>query len=254
MKIAVCVKHAVDETELKIDSGGRPVLAGAVSKMSAFDKNAVEEGLRLKAAHQGEVVVFTVGPAESKKTMKEALAMGADRGVLIAADPTAIDSARTAGLLSAAVKKAGPFDLVLCSEGSSDTYSGLVPPMLGELLGGAFVSYAKKIEASGQSLRIERSLEDSVEVVEAPLPLVVSVVSEINEPRYPTLIQIMQAGMKPLEELNGEQLLPPGDPRGEVASMAAQQSSRRHVMLDGTPAEAAAKLVDALTMEGVLSK
>ena len=254
MKIAVCVKHAVDETELKIDSGGRPVLAGAVSKMSAFDKNAVEEGLRLKAAHQGEVVVFTVGPAESKKTMKEALAMGADRGVLIAADPTAIDSARTAGLLSAAVKKAGPFDLVLCSEGSSDTYSGLVPPMLGELLGGAFVSYAKKIEASGQSLRIERSLEDSVEVVEAPLPLVVSVVSEINEPRYPTLIQIMQAGKKPLEELNGEQLLPPGAPRGAVASMTAQQSSRKHVMLDGTPDEAAAKLVDALTKEGVLSK
>ena len=254
MKIAVCVKHAVDETELKIDSGGKPVLAGAVSKMSAFDKNAVEEGLRLKAAHQGEVVVFTVGPAESKKTMKEALAMGADRGVLIAADPTAIDSARTAGLLSAAVKKAGPFDLVLCSEGSSDTYSGLVPPMLGELLGGAFVSYARKIEASGRALRVERSLEDSVEVVEAPLPLVVSVVSEINEPRYPTLIQIMQAGKKPLEELNGEQLLPPGAPRGAVASMTAQQSSRKHVMLDGTPDEAAAKLVDALTKEGVLSK
>ena len=69
MKIAVCVKHAVDETELKIDSGGKPVLAGAVSKMSAFDKNAVEEGLRLKAAHQGEVVVFTVGPVVSKKSM-----------------------------------------------------------------------------------------------------------------------------------------------------------------------------------------
>ena len=180
--------------------------------------------------------------------------MGAVWGVLVAADPAAIDASRTAGLLSAAIKKAGPFDLVLCSEGSSDTYSGLVPPMLGELLGGAFVSYARKIEASGRALRVERSLEDSVEVVEAPLPLVVSVVSEINEPRYPTLIQIMQAGKKPLEELNGEQLLPPGDPRGEVASMAAQQSSRRHVMLDGTPAEAAAKLVDALTKEGVLSK
>ena len=69
MKIAVCVKHAVDETELKIDPGGKPVLAGAVSRMSTFDKNAVEEGLRLKAAHQGDVTVFTVGPVESKKTM-----------------------------------------------------------------------------------------------------------------------------------------------------------------------------------------
>ena len=255
MKIAVCVKHAVDETELKLDPSGKPILAGAVSKMSTFDKNAVEEGLRLKAAHQGEVVVFTVGLAEAKKTMKEALAMGADRGVLVAADTAAIDSMRTAGLLSAAIKKAGPFDLVLCSEGSSDTYSGLVPPMLGEMLGAAFVGYARKLEIDGQTARVERSLEDSVEVVEAPVPLVASVVSEINEPRYPTLIQIMQAGKKPLEELSGEQLLPSAaQGRASVSSMLAQQSSRKHVMLDGAPDEAAAKLVDALTKEGVLPK
>ena len=255
MKIAVCVKHAVDETELKMDSGGNPILGGAVSKMSAFDKNAMEEGLRLKAAHQGEVVVFTVGLPESKKTMKEALAMGADRGVLVTADPVAIDAMRTAGLLSAAIKKGGPFDLVLCSEGSSDTYSGQVPPMLGELLGAAYVGYARKVEVAGQTARIERSLEDSVEVVEAPVPLVLSVVSEINEPRYPTLIQIMQAGKKPLEELAGDQLLPPSAQGGaQVASMSVQQSSRKHVIIEGTPEEAAAKLVSALMKEGVLSK
>ena len=255
MRVAVCVKHAVDESELKIDQDGRPVLAGAASKLSTFDKNAVEEGLRLKAAHQGEVVIFTVGPPESKKTMKEALAMGADRGVLVTADSVAIDSMRTAGLLAAAIKKGGPFDVVLCSEGSSDTYSGQVPPMLGELLGAAFVGYARKLEVGGQTAKAERSLEDSVEVVEAPTPLVVSVVSEINEPRYPTLIQIMQAGKKPLEELSGDQLLPAGDyKQARVASMSAQQSSRRHVMIEGGPDEAAAKLVEALTKEGVLSK
>ena len=255
MKIAVCVKNAVDETELKIDSGGKPVLAGAVTRMSAFDKNAVEEGLRLKAAHQGEVVLFTVGTPDSKKTMKEALAMGADRGVLVTGDPTAIDTMRTAGMLSAAIKKFGPFDAVLCSEGSSDTYSGQVPPMLGEMLGTAFVSYARKIDVSGQTARLERSLEDSVEVVEVQLPFVASVVSEINEPRYPTLIQIMQAGKKPMEELNGDQLSPAGGSRGaSTASMSAQQSARKHTMIEGAPEEAAAKLVDALTKEGVLSK
>ena len=255
MKIAVCVKHAVDETELKIDPGGKPVLAGAVSRMSTFDKNAVEEGLRLKAAHQGEVTVFTVGPVESKKTMKEALAMGADRGVLVTADTAAVDTMRTAGLLAAALKKAGPFDLVLCSEGSSDTYSGQVPPMLAELLGAAFVGYARKLEIDGQAARAERSLEDSVEKVEAPFPLVASVVSEINEPRYPTLIQIMQAGKKPLEELNGDQLLsPPGHRQATVVSMAAQQSARKRLIIEGSPDEAAARLVDALTKEGVLAK
>ena len=255
MRVAVCVKHAVDETELKIDSGGKPLLSGAVSRMSSFDKNAVEEGLRLKAAHQGEVVIFTVGPADSKKTVKEALAMGADKAVLVTSDTSAIDTVRTAGLLAAAIKRAGTFDVVLCSEGSSDTYSGQVPPMLGELLGAAFVGYARKLEVSGQTAKVERSLEDSIEVVEAPVPLVVSVVSEINEPRYPTLIQIMQAGKKPLEELNGDQLVPPGTyKQASVASMSAQQSTRKHVMIEGSPDEAAAKLVDALTKEGVLSK
>ena len=255
MKIAVCVKHAVDESELKVDSSGKPQLAGAACKMSTFDKNAVEEGLRLKAAHSGELVIFTVGTPEAKKTLKEAMAMGADRGVIKSGDTSAIDSFRTAELLSSAIKKGGPFDVVLCSEGSSDTYSGQVPPMLGEMLGGAYVGYAKKIEVEGTTARIERSLEDSEETVEAPLPLVVSVVSEINEPRYPTLIQIMQASKKPMEELSGDQLAPPGDyKQASVLSMSAQPSARKHVTIEGSPAEAAAKLVEALTKEGVLAK
>ncbi|MDE1858296.1 MAG: electron transfer flavoprotein subunit beta/FixA family protein [Thaumarchaeota archaeon] len=253
MKVAVCVKHAVDETELKLDQGGRPVLGGAAGKMSTFDKNAVEEALRLKSKHQGEVAVFMVGTADSKKTMKEALAMGADRGVLVSADPAAIDTFRTAEVLAAAIRRSGPYDVVICSEGSSDTYSGQVPPMLGELLGVPYVGYARKIEVSGQSAKIERSLEDSVETVESPLPLAVSVVSEINEPRYPTLIQIMQAGKKPIEELAADAVAPAGGYRQvSVPSMSSQPSTRKHVMIEGTPEEAAAKLVDALVKEGVL--
>jgi electron transfer flavoprotein beta subunit len=256
MKIAVCVKHAVDETELKLDSTGKPQLAGAVGKISVFDKNAIEEGVRLKAAHQGEVVIFTVGPPESQKTVREALAMGGDRGVMITADAPADDTLRTAGLLAATIEKSGPYDLVLCSEGSSDTYSGQVPPMLAEILGRAFVGYARKLEISGQIARIERSLEDSVEVVEAQMPLVASVVSEINEPRYLTLIQIMQAKKKHVEELNGQQLLPEDPAHGHVSilSISAHQSTRKHIMIDGNPDDAATKLVEALTRDGVLSR
>jgi electron transfer flavoprotein beta subunit len=255
MKIAVCVKHAVDETELKVDSGGSPQLKGAPTKMSTFDKNAVEEALRLKAAHQGEVVIVTVGTPEARKTMKEALAMGADRGVLVSADPMAMDTSRTAELLAAALKKGGPYDMVLCSEGSSDMYSGLVPPMLGEILGLPYVGYARRIEASGQTARVERALEDSVEVVEAPTPLVVSVVSEINEPRYPTLIQIMQAGKKPMEELSPEVLMPgAGQSASFVRGMKAQAMARKRILFEGPPEETARKLVDALGAEGVLPR
>ncbi|MDG6909516.1 MAG: electron transfer flavoprotein subunit beta/FixA family protein [Nitrososphaerota archaeon] len=253
MKIAVCVKHAVDETELKLDANGSPVLAGAPGKMSSFDKNAVEEGLRLKAKHQGEVVVFVVGTADSKKSLKEALAMGADRGVLVTSDPLSLDSFRVASMLAAAIRMSGPYDVVICSEGSSDTYTGQVPPMLAEFLGLPYVGYAKKIGVEGGAAKLERSLEDSVESVEAPVPFAVSVVSEINEPRYPTLIQIMQAGKKPIEELVGDQVAPLGDySQVGVKSMSSQPSVRKHVMIGGTPDEAAAKLVEALVKEGVL--
>jgi electron transfer flavoprotein beta subunit len=255
VKIAVCVKHAVDEAELKVDSSGNPQLAGAASKVSTFDKNAVEEALRLKAAHGGDVTIITVGPTEAKKSMKEALAMGADRGVLVTADPMAIDTRGTAELLAAAIKKGGPYDVVLCSEGSSDIYSGLVPPMLGELLGFPYFGYVRKVEVSGQSAKVEKALEDSIDVLEAPLPFVASVVSEINEPRYPTLIQIMQAGKKPMEEISPGALLPDSKPPPTLfTSMKAQAMARKKVVFEGAPEETAKKLVDALSGEGVLPR
>jgi len=255
MKVAVCVKHAIDETELKIDSGGSPQLRGAASKMSTFDKNAVEEALRLKSAHTGDVAIFTVGTPEAKKTMKEALAMGADRGVLITADPMSMETSRTAKLLAAALKSGGPYDLILCSEGSSDVYSGLVPPMLGETLGLPYVGYVRKIEVTGQTAKLERALEDSIEVIEAQFPLVASVVSEINEPRYPTLIQIMQAGKKPLQEVTPEALLPGLSPSPSlVTDMKAQAMARKKIVFEGAPDETAKKLLDALASEGVLPR
>jgi len=255
VKVAVCVKHAVDEAELKVDSSGSPLLAGAASKMSTFDKNAVEEALRLKSAHSGEVSIITVGTVEAKKSMKEALAMGADRGVLVVADPLTVETRRTAELLAAAIRKGGPYDAVLCSEGSSDIYSGSVPPMLGELLGLPYFGYARKVEVNGQTARVERALEDSVEVVEAPVPFIASVVSEINEPRYPTLIQIMQAGKKPMEELAPDAILPGSGPAPTlVASMKAQTMARKKVVFEGTPEESARKLVEALAAEGVLPR
>jgi electron transfer flavoprotein beta subunit len=255
MRFAVCVKHAVDESELKIDSGGRPQLDGALAKIGTFDKNAVEEALRLRTALGGEVITMTVGKAEARKTLKEALAMGADRGVHVLADPGVLDPSRTSDLLAAAIAKTGPFDLVICSEGSSDTYTGLVPPMVAERLGLPYVGYARKLEVTTQVVKAERSLEESLESVESPLPSIVSVVSEINEPRYPTLIQIMQASKKPVEELHPEQLVPSGSsPPTAVLSMTAQSSNRKRVIIEGAPDEAAEKLLEALEKEGVLSR
>lgn len=256
MRIAVCVKHAVDESELKTDQAGRPILAGAPSKMSTFDKNAVEEAVRIKSAHGGEVVIFTVGNPDAKKTLKEALAMGADGAVHVLAELGTIDSLGTARALAAAIRQAGTFEVVICAEGSSDSYTGQVPPMLGELLALPYVGYARKIEISAGVARVEQSLEESLRSIESPLPFVVSVVSEINEPRYPTLIQIMQAAKKPVQDVTLEALGPAGLSGGNVGvtSMTAQAMNRKHLVIEGTPEEAAEKLVDALASEGVLQK
>ena len=253
MKVAICVKQAIDETELKVGPNGTPLIAGAATKVSTFDKNAVEEALRLKSSGGGEAVIFTVGPADARKAMKEALAMGAERGVHIIADSERLDPMLVAQLLAKAIQKSGPYDVVLCSEGSSDTYCGQVPPMLAECLGQPYAGYARKIELAGASSKVERALEDRVEVVECPLPFVASVVSEINEPRYPTLIQIMQASKKPVEELSPQALgVSTEKSLVRVETMNAQSMNRKRVLIEGTPEEGASKLIEALAKEGVI--
>jgi electron transfer flavoprotein beta subunit len=256
LKIAACVKHVVDETELRVDGSGKPVLQGAATKMSTFDKNAVEEALRVKSKFSGEVVLFTVGAADAKKTLKEALAMGADRAVHVVSDAPGRDSLTTSYLLSKAIQRAGPFDLVLCSEGSSDAYEGQVPPMLGEWLSLPYVGYASEITIEGGKAKVVQSLEASVQTVELPLPFVASVVSEINEPRYPTLIQIMQASRKPMEDLAAAQLGGPDAPSSvvRVLDTKVQSMNRKKVMIEGSPDEAARKLIDALRAEGVIAR
>ncbi len=250
------MKHAIDEVELKVDETGRPLLASTPSKMSAFDKNAVEEAVRLKASLGGSVMIFTLGSGDAKKSVKEALAMGADTGCLILAEQDPHDGLTTSYLLGRAIDRFGPFDLVLSSEGSSDTYSGQVGPMLSEWLSLPFLGYVRKLEVKEGSLMCEQSLEDRIQVLESKMPAVVSVVSEINEPRYPTLIQIMQASKKPMEMVNSEQLIDGRAPPRLVTTVAmnAQSMSRKRVIFEGTPEETAKKMLDALIGEGVLKR
>jgi len=258
LKIAVCVKHAVDETELRADGSGKPVLKGAATKMSTFDKNAVEEGLRIRSrsAPGSEMVVFTVGPSDAKKTIREAVAMGADRAVLVVSEAAERDAFVTAYLLAKALGASGTFDLILCAEGSSDTYDVQVPAMLGELLSLPYVGYASRIDVEGTNVKVLETYEESAQTVEAPMPLVVSVQSEINEPRYPTLVQIMQASKKPIQELTPSQLADAAElkKRLEIRDTSVQSMNRKKVVYDGAPVETAQKLLNALRAEGVISR
>jgi electron transfer flavoprotein beta subunit len=253
MNIVVLVKSAVDEAELRADPSGHPVLKGAATKMSNFDMNGVEEAVKQKEANGGTVTVVTLGGAEAKKAIKEAMAMGGTRAVHILADP-APDSLGTAYCLAQAIKKIGGVDLVVCSEGASDTYQGQVGAMVAEFLGMPFLAYAKKVETDRGKITCEQGFEGGVRVLAAKLPAVVSVVSETNVPRYPTLLQVMVAGKKLIEEVPFASFKGPDYPETgmEVLDVTVQSANRKRVLLDGSPEEAAKKLVDALKQEGVL--
>ncbi len=255
MNIVVLVKNAVNEAELRADPEGHPVLKGAAAKMSNFDMNGVEEAVRQKEKNEGTVIVLTLGGADAKKAIREAMAMGGTKAVHIVAEPAeSPDSLGTAYLLAKAIKRIGEVDLVVCSEGASDTYQGQVGAMVAEHLDLPFIGYAKKVDTEAGKIRCEQGFEGGVRVLEAKLPAVVSVVSETNVPRYPTLLQVMVAGRKTIEDVPLASLKGPDYPETgmEVLDVTLQAGDRKHVIFDGAPEEAAKKLVDALKQEGVL--
>jgi electron transfer flavoprotein beta subunit len=160
------------------------------------------ENLAEMADTGGRVIAVSVGPETLEETIKEGLAMGADEAVLVTAPELGdTESAKAALLLAGAIKQMEGFDLILLGEGSADNYSGQVGPRLAEILDLPQVTYVKSLEVDGRKVKAVRSLEDILEDVEVELPALITVVSEINEPRIPAVTQILRAGRKPKKVL-----------------------------------------------------
>jgi electron transfer flavoprotein beta subunit len=253
--IVVCVKTNPDPQMVRIKNR-EPVLEAVPFKLGDLDKNALETAMQLRDAVGGKVVALTV--AESNRKVKDALAMGADEAVIVD-DPAlaAVDQAAVAAVIAAAVRKLGACDLLLFGEGSSDNYTGQVPSRVAEKLGVPQVGYARKVEAVEGAVRCERSMDEMIETLELPLPAAVTVVSEINEPRIPSLMHIMKAGSKPTQVwtladlgLDAAALAP----KQEVVSNLAEEQDRKHIVFEGTAAEQAAAFVNALVKEGVVGR
>jgi electron transfer flavoprotein beta subunit len=260
LDIIVCFKHVIDETELRIDRANNKInFEGAKTKISDDDKNAIEEAVRIKEKNGGSIMALCVGPSDAKKSVKEALAMGCDRARLIT-DPAfqEEDALATAYVLAQAVKKIGKFDLILTSTGTTDSYTGIVGPALAENLELPQLTYASKITLSGNRLSVDRAMDEGIETVECDLPVLVTVSREINQPRFPTLIQIMSAGKKELLEWNAQALgidpsmVGKGGSRVEVKSLSVPKSARKKVIFEGKPEEVAKQLADALLKEGAV--
>ena len=201
MKIAVCIKRVPDsEVRVKIAGDGRSIdETGVKFVLNPYDEFAVEEALRRKeAAGAGEVVVVSLGGDAAQETMRTALAMGADRGVLLKTDRPPLDPLPAAKALAAELKDGG-YDLILFGKVAIDDYNHAVGPMVAELLGLPCVSAVARLELADGKGTAEREVEGGVEVVEFPLPVVLTAEKGLNEPRYPALKGIMAAKKKPLE-------------------------------------------------------
>jgi|SRR5882757_2561573 len=201
MKIAVCIKRVPDsETRVKIAADGKTLdEAGVKFVVNPYDEFAVEEALRRKEqAGSGEVVVFSLGTAAAQETIRTALAMGADRGVLLQVDKIPTDPFEAARVIAAELK-ATSWDLILFGRMAIDDYNHQVGTLVAELLGLPSVSAVSHLDIDGTKGVAEREIEGGIEVVEFPLPAVLTVDKGLNEPRYPALKGIMAAKKKPLE-------------------------------------------------------
>src|SRR5438309_5521034 len=201
MKIAVCIKRVPDsETRVKIAADGKSLdEAGVKFVLNPYDEFAVEEALRRKEqAGAGEVAVFCLGPAAAQETIRTALAMGADRGVLLSVDKIPADPLESAKVLAAELKSSC-WDLILFGRMAIGDYNTQVGTLVAELLDLPCVSAVSHLDIEGAKGVAEREIEGGIEVVDFPLPAVLTTDKGLNEPRYPALKGIMAAKKKPLD-------------------------------------------------------
>ena len=242
MRIICCYKLVVDEQDIRINPDRSLSFDGAQWKIGLYDLNAVEAGKQLAEATGGTLTALSAGGdiLQNSKLKKAILSRGPD--ALFIVRDGALEDAGThlaTCALAGAIHKLGPFDLVLCGEGSADLYAGQVGPQLGQILGLPVLNAVCRIEpAAGGGLRVERALEDEVEIHEIDLPAVVCVTSDINVPRIPGMKEILAAGRKPAIEWTLADLgLAGGPPAVEiVATLAPEQVDRKRIILEGEDA------------------
>lgn len=255
----MCVKTNPDLQMVRIKDR-EPVLDAVPYKLGDLERNALEAAVVLRDAVGGKVTAVCVaeGNRKARETIKDALAVGADEAVIVD-DPVLAepDAAAVARALAAAIGTLDHVDLVLCGEGSTDNYTGQVPARLAELLGWPQIGYARGIEAAAGGVRCERSMDDLIETLEAPFPVLVTVVSEVNEPRIPSLMHIMKAKNKPQQDLTAADLgldAAALAPLRRIVSNLAEEQDRKHILFEGNAAEQAEAFVNALLNEGVLGR
>jgi electron transfer flavoprotein beta subunit len=250
MKILVPVKRVVDSNvKVRVKSDGSGVdLANVKMSMNPFDEIAVEEAVRIKERGEAtEVVAVSIGSAKSQDTLRTALAMGADRAILVKTEQAAIEPLAVAKLLKRVVENEKP-DLVIMGKQAIDDDCNQTGQMLAGLLGWPQGTFASKVELNGAKVKVVREVDGGLETVALAKPAVVTTDLRLNEPRYASLPNIMKAKKKPIDETTPEALGVDVAPRLKVLGIAEPKTREAGIKVDNV-----ATLVDKLKNEaGVL--
>lgn len=263
LRIIVCVKSAIDVSQIKTDRAtGQLIIDNVPRKLNDFDKNALEEAVRLKEKFGGEVLAVTIGPESTKTIIREVLAIGADKAYIIN-DPVfeGSDTLATSYILAEVVKKIGKYDLILCGEASIDSYTAQIGPRLAERLNIPVVTYARKISFEGNVVTVERTLEDCYHIVKVNTPALLTVTKELNEPRIPTLMSIMKASKKEVITwtsadigISNEKVGSNGSATKVMSVFAPKMERKKIIIMADSPEKAAESLAITLLKEGIVKK
>jgi electron transfer flavoprotein beta subunit len=260
VKIIVCLKQVPDtETQIKIGSDSQSIVSDDIKwVMNPYDEFGVEEALRLKEKHGGEVTVVGLGPKRVTESLRTALAMGADKGILISDEALDKGDALAHAKALAAAVKGLEYDLIFTGQRGVDDDMGVVGATLAELLGIPQLSLIVKVEVAedGKSVKVERPVEGETLVIESTLPALITAQKGLNEPRYASLPGIMKAKKKPLEEKSLADLglnsadFGAGARKLKILELTPPPARAKGKIVDGeTPQEKAAQLAKLLHEE-----
>lgn len=254
MNIVVCIKQVPDSAEVRINpETGTLIRDGVPSIINPYDLHAIEAGLQLKEKLGGKVIVLTMGPPQAEEALRDAIAMGADEAVLLTDRAFAgADTWATAYTLAKAIEKIGA-DIIICGKQAIDGDTAQVGPELAEFLDIPHVAYVRKISSvNGNSIIVERLMEEGYDIVESSIPVLITVVKELNEPRLPSLrgkmaakkAEIRKLGLNDIEADEAFVGLK-GSPT-QVKRIFAPELKKERKLLEGTPEEQVQKLIEEL--------
>jgi electron transfer flavoprotein beta subunit len=255
MRIIVCIKQVPDAKDVRLDPKTNTMAReGVESIMNPFDRHAVEEAVRLKEQHGGTVTVLSMGPPQAEAVLRDAVSCGADEAVLVSDRAFAgADTWATTYTLGKAIEKLGDFDLILCGKQAIDGDTAQVGPGLARRLDIPYVSYVKKVSGYDNGvMQVERLMDDGYDELAIPLPGLLTVVKEINQPRVPSLKGKMKAKKLVIQSLSAEDIGAEPQSIGlpgsttQVVKVFAPQFKGERAMLEGTVDQQVDQLVEKI--------